>query len=105
MPLEGVEVTGPVAAIPVDPLVDGDQAVGAQRVDAALRVGPDLDEADFAQHPQVTRDGRLGQAGQCRDQLAGGAFTVDERVEQRAPTRLGDGFEDVHVFEYCTSSI
>jgi hypothetical protein len=47
-------VIGPVAAVTVDPLVDGDESVRAQRVDPALRVGPYFDEADFAQHPQVT---------------------------------------------------
>jgi hypothetical protein len=93
MPLEGIEMIGPVAAIPVDPLVNGDQTVGAQRVDAALRVGPDLDEPDLAQDAQVPRHGRLGQPGQRRDQLAGGALTVDECVEQRTPTRFGDRFE------------
>ena len=49
VPLEGVEVIGPVAAVLVDPVVDGHESVGAQRVDPPLRIRPDLDESYFAQ--------------------------------------------------------
>jgi hypothetical protein len=53
MALKGVEMIGPVAAVMVDPVVDRDQPVGAQRLDPALGVGTNLDEPDFAQHTQV----------------------------------------------------
>ena len=39
MTLQGVEVIGPVAAIPVDPLVDLDEPVRSQGVYPTLRVG------------------------------------------------------------------
>jgi len=38
----------------------------------------------------------LRQSRERGDQLARGAFALGEYVEQRAPVRFGDRFEDVH---------
>lgn len=105
MTLQSVEMTAPVAAIPLDPFVDLHESVGPQRIDAALRVGPDLDETDFAQHPQVSRNGRLGQLGKCRDEFTGCPFALGKHVEERAPAGFGYGFENIHVAEYRKQSI
>ncbi len=89
-------MSGPVAPVAADPFVDLDQTVGAQRVDPALGIRPDLDEADFPEHPQMPGHGRLGQAGQRGDELTRGPFTAGEDVEQRAPAGFGNRLEDIH---------
>lgn len=64
--------------------------------DPALGVRADLDEADLAQHPEVTRHRRLGQIRQGGDQFTGGALAATQSVEQGAPTGFGDGLEHIH---------
>jgi len=96
MPFQGVEMTGPVAAVTGDPFVHLGEAVGTQRIDAALSVRSDFDESDLAQHPQVPRHGRLGQARQRGDQFSCRAFTLGEGIQQGTPARFGDCLEDVH---------
>jgi hypothetical protein len=93
---QGVEVIGPVLPVPRDPLIHLGQTVRPKGVDAALRVGSHLHEPHLAEHAQMPRHGGLGQTWQYVDQFAGRAFTRSQRVEQRAPARVGDGFEDVH---------
>lgn len=88
---------GPVAAIALDPVVDCDEAVGPQRIDAALCVRPDLDESDLAQHPQMPGYGRLSEAGQGGDQFARRALAFGEGVQQGASAWFGDCLEDIHI--------
>ncbi|GAA3803809.1 hypothetical protein GCM10022380_21660 [Amycolatopsis tucumanensis] len=40
--------------------------------------------------------GRLGEAGQRRDQIARGQLALGQKVQQGAPAGLGHRFEDVH---------
>ncbi len=89
MILEGVEVVGPIAAVAVEPGVDLGEAVAAQRVDAALRVGADLDEAGFAEHAEMAGDGGLGERGEGVDQLARGDGAAGQLVENGAPGGVG----------------
>ena len=75
-----------------------DQSVGAQRVDPALRIRPDFDEADLPQHPQMARHRRLRQAGRVATSSPAVRSPVGEDVEQSAAAGFGDGFEYVHGF-------
>ena len=94
--LQCVEVIGPVAPVPVDPFVDLDQSVGAQRVYPALGIRSHLDQSDFAEHPQVAGHRRLSQPGQRGDEFARRSLTSGERVEQGAPAGFGDRLEHIH---------
>ena len=96
MTFQCVEMAGPIAPVPVDPLVDLDETVGAQRVDPALGIGPHLDEADLPQHPKMAGHRRLGQAGQGGDELTRRPLTGGEGVEQGASAGFGNGLEDIH---------
>ena len=98
---ERVQVAAPEPSVALDPVVDGRQAVDAQRVDPTLRIGADFDQAYFAQYAQVSRHRRLRQVGQRRDQFAGGAFAADQYIQQSPPVRFGNGLENVHS-EYIT---
>ena len=102
--LEGVEVVAPVPAVPADPVVDLDQPVGPQRVDPALPVRPDLDEADLPQDPQMPGHGGLGERRQARYELACGPLALGQQIEQHPPMGLGHGLEHVHPTS-ITSSI
>ena len=93
---QGVEVVAPIPAVPAEPAVDLDQPVAPQRVDPALPVRTDLDEADLAQDPQVAGHGGLGERRQARDQLARRPLPLDEQIEQHPSMWLGHGLEDVH---------
>ncbi|SLF39464.1 Uncharacterised protein [Mycobacteroides abscessus subsp. massiliense] len=70
--------------------------MGAQRVNPALCVWPDIDQSYVAQHAQVARDGGLGQPGQCRHEISGSPFAARQRVEQDSPAWLGNGLESIH---------
>jgi len=96
MTFQRVEMACPVAPVAVDPLVDLDKAVRAQRIDPALGVGPDLDKADLPQHPQMAGHRRLGQAGQGGDELTRRPLTGGEGVEQGASAGFGNRLEDIH---------
>ena len=98
MAFQCIEMACPIAPVAVDPLVDFDKAISAQGVDPALGVGPDLDEADLAEHSQMAGHRRLGQAGQGRDELARCPLTTGEGVEQGASAGFGNRLENIHVF-------
>src|SRR4051812_198512 len=89
-------MVGPEAAVSVYPGVHLDETVRPQRVDAALSVGANLDEADLAEHAQVAGHRGLREIGQGGDQFSRGALAGAQRVEQSAPAWLGHGFEHVH---------
>ncbi len=95
-----LEVARPVVPVACGPVVDGHQAVGPQRVNAALRLRPDLDQAHLTQYPQVAGHRRLGQLGESGHQFAGSALAVGQGIQQDSPIRLGDRFEHVHPIEY-----
>src|SRR5690606_10091202 len=76
--LEGV---APEGAVVGQPLVDGPQRAGVERVDPAPALGPDPGEAGVPQHLELLRDGRLGDA-----EL--GAYDVDDLA--RAELALGE---------------
>jgi|GEM_PF-4096681 len=93
---ERVQVAAPEPSVALDPVVDGCQAVGAQRVDPTLSIGADFDKAYFAQYAQVSRHRRLRQVGQRRDQFAGRALAAHQYIQQSPPVRFGNGLEDIH---------
>jgi len=93
---EGVELAAPEAPVTIDPPVELGDAVPAQRVDAPLAVGRDLDQARLLQDLEVPRHPRLGDARQRRDEVARGLRAPEQQIEQRAAARVGDGGEDVH---------
>jgi hypothetical protein len=93
---ERVELGAPEAAVAVEPAVELGEALPAQRVEAALAVGRDGDEAGLLQDLEVARHRRLGDAGQHRHEVARGGRALEEPIEQRAAARVGDGGEDVH---------
>jgi len=94
--LEGVEARAPEAAVAVQPAVELGDAVLAQRIDAPLAVGRDLDEAGLLEHLEVPRHRRLGDAGQGRGEVSGRLRAEEEQIEQRAAAWIRDGGEDVH---------
>lgn len=100
---ERVQVAAPEPSVALDPVVDGCQAVGAQRVDPTLGIGADFDKAYFAQYAQVSRHRRLRQVGQRRDQFAGRALAAHQHIQQSPPVRFGNGLEDIHhaYITYC----
>ena len=56
---EGIHMSGPEAAKLRQPAIKLPQWFRPQPVEAALCVDRGFNEAGFAQHPQVFRDGRL----------------------------------------------
>ena len=100
MLVQGGEVVAPEAAVRGDPVVDALQATGFQRVDAALAVRADLDQAHLAQHAEVAGDGGLGEGRQAVDELARGALAFGQQAQQVPAVGFGDGLEDVHDVEH-----
>lgn len=74
----------------LDPLLGGDQRIAFQAVDAALGVAAPADQAGFAQHAQVARDGGAA------DGEGGGAFALGEHLQDAAAGGVGEGCEEFH---------
>jgi hypothetical protein len=72
-----IEVLAPQAAVRREPIIELGQWLGADAVEAALRVGTRLDQASVLQHPQVLGDGGLTEA-QPIYELAHGSLAVPE---------------------------
>jgi len=68
------------------------QAVGAQPVDAALRVGLDVDQPGVPQHPQVLGDRRLADAERVHER-ADRPLADEQQVEDPPALRLGEDGE------------
>src|SRR4029453_4764326 len=83
---------GPRSVFPVrlPPLVDLGEGLCAEPVPALPPVGPNFDEAGFAQHTQVLRDTGLAEV-QRTDEFAHGALAAPQQVEDLTARRLGEG--------------
>jgi hypothetical protein len=89
MLLESIQVGCPEVAVRAEPVVDGVQGFGLQAVDTALVVDADGDQAGLAQDAQVFGDGGLS-GGEGVDELADGPFGVEQKIENAAPSGLGE---------------
>src|SRR5262245_41221898 len=76
------------------PLVERPQALGLKAVQAAATLRPGPDEPDLAEHPQVLRNLRLGHREVAHDR-PDRLLASDQRVQDLAAARLGDGVEDI----------
>lgn len=68
-----------------------------ERVDAALRVAADVDEAGFAQEFEVLRDGGRGHVEAARD-VAGGELARGQHLEDPAAGRVGERGKTDHPY-------
>ena len=73
--------------------VDVGERLGAQAVDAALRVDARLDEPGLAQHAQVLRHGGLAHVERAHE-LPHRALLLSQQVEHAAASRLGEDLEE-----------
>ena len=85
---ELVEVRGPEAAEGLEPRVDFLEGLGAETVEAALRVDGGFDEAGVAQDAEVLGDLGLRHAALALD-LAHRLLRGDEQAEYGAAVGLG----------------
>ena len=90
MPFEGVQAALPHLPVRLEPCVELDQGPHLERVDALLALGVRAHEAGIAEHPQVLRRPRLGQAGP-RHQLAYWPRRLAQQLEHRATVGIGEG--------------
>ena len=88
------EASGPGGAVGRQPLVDLAERFGPEPVHAPLGVGPHLDQARLAQHPQVLGHAGLAEA-QRGDQVADGLVLLAQQVQDAAPVRLGQNLEHI----------
>ena len=93
MAFEGVEAPGQLGAVGLEPLVELPQGLGAQAVQPALGVAPDLDEAGVAQHLEVAGHAGLVHADGV-DELGHRTLAAPHGVEDPAAGRFGDHLED-----------
>src|SRR5690606_35448770 len=93
------EGVAPEGAVVGQPLVDGPQRAGVERVGPAPALGPDPGEAGVPQHLELLRDGRLGDAelgAYDVDDLARAELALGEQLHDAAPYRVTEDRERVH---------
>ena len=96
MAFERVEATDKLRPVRLEPLVEFAEGLGAQAIQAALRVATDLDETGVAQHLEVSRHAGLVHADGI-DQFGDRSLAVTDRIEDSPSSRLGDHVENVEV--------
>src|SRR5215468_3689103 len=93
------ETAGWVMPILIEPGVDLAQRRSLDRVDAPRAVAAHAGEASLAQHLQVLRDRRLGNAELAlddRDDVARAVLAAGEQLQDAAPDRVAQDVEGVH---------
>lgn len=96
---ERVEPLGPEPAELGHPRVDLLQRRGVDGIQPPGALSPHSGEPAVAEHLEVLRDGGVRDAelrGDGRRQLARGALTVREQLEQPAADRVAEDVEGVH---------
>src|SRR3954469_23870922 len=88
------EPLGPGPLVAAHPVVDGLERRAVDPVDPPATLVAHLDRPDRAQDAQVLRDLGLSEPERAGE-LADGALTAGEEVEDLPPARLGDGVEGV----------
>jgi len=78
----------PECAVGRQPVVERFQGPGADPVEAALGIGPDIDQPGISEHPEMLRHRRLAQV-EMVDQLADRPLTVTEEIEDGPAARFG----------------
>ena len=88
MGFEFVEAVVPHPSIGFEPVVDLDERLGTDAVEASLAVRSYADQSGVTEDAQVLRDGRLAE-GQALDQGVNRLLTVAQLVEDVTTARLG----------------
>lgn len=92
----------------VEPQVHVTQRSGVHRVDAAGTFRADLDQAAFAEHPQVQRHRWLGDAELALDHgrhCPGGLLPARQELEQAPPDGVGQKIQRRHVCNNIRSDL
>lgn len=98
--LQRVEPLWPQARIALDPPGDLVEGTGHETVEAPGSHGPGLDDLGLSQQPQLIRDGGLPDAELDHDDLAdlaGGALTIGEHLDDASTHGIGENGELAHV--------
>jgi hypothetical protein len=85
---EAIEVRRPEPAVGLEPLVELGQRLGADAIQAALRLRARFDKARVLENAEMLGNGGLADA-EAVDELADRAFAVAEQIEDREPAGLG----------------
>jgi hypothetical protein len=103
---ETIQVGRPQSAVGREPLVELGEWLGSDPVQAALRIGPGLDQSCVLEDLQVLGHGRLTEA-EVRHELSHGSFAVAEQVEDGLPVGLAEDLERcrLHGYEYVPLAI
>jgi hypothetical protein len=94
---KSVKFLRPKLAIARDPLVQLTQVIGTKHVDALLCARTHFNETGFTKDPKVSRNSRLRQTRKRFDQVASWQFPFGQQIQHRAPRRVRDGRENVHL--------
>src|SRR5437667_2249299 len=92
--VEAIEALVPELLEADDPIVDRLEAPGVEPVEALLAGLSHAHQSHLAQHPQVLRRARLGDAERSR-QLVDRALAALEQSEDPPALRLGDRIEHI----------
>jgi Sigma-70 region 2 len=90
--LEIVEPGLPLLPVRREPFVDRLQSLGADAVQATLRVGAHVDQAGVAQNAQVLRDRRLAEPERA-DEVADRTLRLLQEIKDAAAVGLAQGVE------------
>ena len=92
MLFEAIQVGAPQASIGGQPVVELCERLGADAVQAALRIRAGLDEAGVLENPEVLGDGGLAEP-EAINELANGPLALAEQIQDREPPALGKNLE------------
>lgn len=90
--LESIEMGCPELAIGRQPVVKIRQGLGSNSVQAALGIGPDVNEARFLKDAEMFGDRWLAET-EALDELADGPLVFAEELEDGQPARLTKNLE------------
>jgi hypothetical protein len=90
--LQQIEARDPEFPVAGEPLVEIGERLGADPIEAPLRIDSGFDEPGVLQYAQVLRHGRLADA-EVVDEGADGLFAVPEELEDRNAPRLCEYLE------------
>ena len=71
-----------------------DDVMIVERIERHAAGPPDTDESRGPEQPQLVRDGRPGQAHECR-QVADAPLAIRQRINQADPRGIAEQLEDV----------
>src|SRR5690348_10780248 len=95
-----LQVRCPEAPEVIEPRVDLTQRLGVHRVQAPGPARPHGRQAAVPEHPQVLRDGRLGDAElplDDRADRAGGQLPLGEQLQDPPPHRIAEHVKRMHL--------